>query len=78
VIWSDKAFNIYMGQHGSVEAAELEPSRRRAVQDGILADTQRCVPAVEVDERTLRRIERRPAMDVMTMDVMTPAHGSAR
>ena len=78
MIWSDKAFNIYMGQHDTVEAAELEPSRRRAVQDGVLADTQRCVPAVEIDERTLHRIDRQPAMDVMTMDVMHPAHGTAR
>jgi hypothetical protein len=72
VIWSDRAFNIYMGQHDAVDAAEFEPARRRDVQLGDLADTQ-CAKAIEERTRSTGRhsmgsahltthsMERRPA-----------------
>ena len=39
-MWTNTAFNIYMGQHDALADAAFEPARRREVQLGDLADTQ--------------------------------------
>lgn len=52
-MWTNTAFDLYMGQYDAVTTAELEPALRREVQLGVLADT-RCSDAVERTERMPR------------------------
>ena len=53
-MWTNTAFDIYMGQHDAVTAAEFEPARRREVLLDNLAATE-CTEAVERSERTSGR-----------------------
>lgn len=50
-MWNNTAFEIYMGQHNSVTAAELEPAFRREVLLETLADTQ-CGTSISQARRT--------------------------
>ena len=74
VMWTDKAFNIYTGQHDTMLDAAFEPARRREVQLGNLADTQ-CARSTAVEERTHGRSGHGSfAMDVMSAN-RRPARG---
>lgn len=54
-MWTNTAFDIYMGQHDAVTAAEFEPARRREVLLDNLAATAQCSGAPERTERTFGR-----------------------
>lgn len=53
-MWTNIAFEMYMGQYGTVSATEFEPARRREVLLGTLADTQ-CAESNEGTQRTSGR-----------------------